>query len=275
MGSVGAFCGTPLFLFSISYKIYLVQTTRQGLNFKMKYRVLKDHRAIMEAVFSEIVMRSQVVRKSQIAGGVNVALLGGSTVDFMVSFLNENLGLNLEGINFFMGDERLVPLDSSENNSYRFLRNLRVKTNLIRVDTSLGRLGMKRDYLARLGDCDALDGFDFMILGVGTDGHTLSVFPRDLDRDLCDDFQGRRILDFYVREGDGQVRMGFTIPFAMRAKRIFFIALGVGKREIVREVILDGNRGLPVTVLLMDNGNSILFSDRDAGKLLEECRDEK
>lgn len=227
----------------------------------MKYKVEKDPNIIIKTIFSEIIDRSQKEKN------VTVALLGGSTIDYVVDYLNENTSIDLDRITFFMGDERLVPIDDSENNSYNFLKNLKVPLTIIRVNTSLDKIAMKNDYLANVKKYTALDGFDFMILGVGNDGHTLSVFPKDLATDI----KNKNILDFYCRESDNQKRISFTIPFAIKTKKLFFIALGDSKKEIVKDIIINKNNSLPVTYVLKENKNSILYCDENSGKLLQDA----
>src|SRR5262249_32986322 len=125
----------------------------------------------------------------QIRGRFTTALSGGSTPKSLYSLLASGAVPNLpwEKLFFFFGDERFVPPDHPESN-YRMAREtglfskgpndhvFRVPTEAKDADTAAAdyEQTMQKFFSLQAGD---VPRFDLILLGLGPDGHTASLFP--------------------------------------------------------------------------------------------------
>lgn len=128
----------------------------------------------------------------------NLALTGGSSAGFLATELRQrrwHAAVPWERVHLWWGDERFVPASHAESNfgaAFRDLLNesgLPVPTSNIHpvpVDTALAdgqnEAWTADAYASEIGTClprheSGLPAFDVILLGVGTDGHILSVFP--------------------------------------------------------------------------------------------------
>jgi 6-phosphogluconolactonase len=105
--------------------------------------------------------------------------------------------------------------------------------------------------------------FDLVVLGIGTDGHTASLFP------------GLPALDekekwvVAVKGGDPDVhRLTLTLPVLNAARRLVFIASGQKKAEIIKEVFTGGQPHQPARRIRPASGELIWLMDRKAAALL-------
>ena len=126
-------------------------------------------------------------------GLASVALSGGNTPKRLYEILSDSpysTRMQWDKIMFLLGDERLVPIDNEESN-YLMVKNTLLKnpaikeSSLLRVYTDLATPGAAAlDYeLAIKKHLRVKDGefpvIDLILLGMGPDGHTASLFPRD------------------------------------------------------------------------------------------------
>jgi 6-phosphogluconolactonase len=179
-----------------------------------------------------------------------VALSGGSTPKALYERLHPD-DLPWEKVELFFGDERKVPLDDERSN-YRM-----VKTALLdRIPVTAHPLVDATAYDALLRDRGP---FDLLLLGMGEDGHTASLFP------------GSPALgehDRWVVEAPGvepaRERFTITAPVIVAARHILLLVGGKGKAEVLREV-LEGPRGQhPAQLALEGNGEAVWLVDRAA-----------
>lgn len=143
-------------------------------------------------------------------------------------------------IHFFWGDERYVPPDHPDSNQ-RMAR----AAWLDRIDIPPGNIHPMptqsgdpvldaRAYEAELRDffgeeSPEIPRFDIIVLGMGDDGHTASLFPHT-------DALGVRDRLITVGNKDGQPRLTFTIPLIDRARCVIFIVAGESKRPALAAV---------------------------------------
>lgn len=115
-------------------------------------------------------------------GAFNVAISGGSLPKLLSQALNGNGDINSSDIDFsnwvvFLADERIVPLDDTDSN-YRSIKSFFPTMDVIPIDPNLTPAQCATDYQAaltgKLGDSPV---FDAVLLGLGPDGHTCSLFP--------------------------------------------------------------------------------------------------
>ncbi|MDT7604245.1 MAG: 6-phosphogluconolactonase [Acidobacteriota bacterium] len=211
------------------------------------------------------------------SGRFSVALSGGSTPRRIYELLaGEELraAVDWSKVHIFFGDERCVPPDDDESN-YRMAR----ETLLSRVSVApenIHRMTGEGDAVAnaRLYEDDlraffgevALPAFDLVMLGLGEDGHTASLFP------------GSRALDERAAwvtanrvEKLGAFRLTLTAPVINNAAHVMFVVAGAGKAERLREVI-EGARDphrLPAQLIRPARGTLEWYADRAAAAKLK------
>ena len=172
-------------------------------------------------------------------------------------------------VKIYLSDERCVPEDDPYSN-YGMIRetlvlplNMPVE-NLTRVPVELGATLAARAYADDLADglggSKAEPTLDLAILGVGTDGHTASLFPNG---EALKEEEALAAPGGYGPEGLERVTL--TYPALARAKEVWILALGVEKQRIV-QAILGSRNGLeycPVSELVeRAQGRVTLWSDR-------------
>ena len=206
----------------------------------------------------------------------NVAISGGATPRIMYRLLaTEHLSERMPWLdtNVFWVDERCVPYDD-ENSNYGAVReDLISKVPIIQshfhpmsVDT-IPEEGAKqyRDLLDKFFHIKTgeFPVFDLIFLGIGTDGHTASLFPGQTS------LKEKECTIVAVNGGDPNVpRLTMTYPVINNAKSIVLIVSGEGKAEVVRTIIEEGDTNLPASRVIPIHGRLIWLLDVDAAALL-------
>ncbi|CAH8657769.1 unnamed protein product [Schistosoma intercalatum] len=117
---------------------------------------------------------------------VTIGLSGGSMPHLLAPHLCSFSEINWELVHFFYCDERLVPLDSEDSNHHCYQELLYSKinipsSNIHTVNTTLSLEDSAADYQKQLlsffGTANGYPRFDLLLLGMGPDGHTCSLFP--------------------------------------------------------------------------------------------------
>jgi 6-phosphogluconolactonase len=162
-----------------------------------------------------------------------ICLSGGSTPQTMYGMLASDefaSRMHWKRWHVFFGDERQVPLDDDRSNYANARREL-----LDRVPIPHGQIhpltdadqyeGMLRSFFG--ARCD----FDVLLLGMGDDGHTASLFPGSIS--LME--EERWVIEPPDVVG-GMARYTLTLPALSAARRTFFLVSGAGKHDALRRV---------------------------------------
>lgn len=178
-------------------------------------------------------------------GRFTLALTGGSSpVQLYKTLATEAYLKRVEWSKVFVfwGDERWVPLDDSRSNARMafdtLLDHVPVPENQIFPMWSEGKEpgqfaeGYEGQLKLVLGDSGK---FDLILLGMGDDGHTASLFP---GTEVLE--EAERWVKAYYLEPQQMYRITLTAPLINRAKKIVFLAFGENKATALREV-LEGN----------------------------------
>jgi 6-phosphogluconolactonase len=179
-------------------------------------------------------------------------------------------------IHFFVVDERYVPFIHPDSNFGMLKRELFScipipQENLHPMPTSFECPQMAAEcYEAELRDFFKLDegGFpecDFMLLGMGRDGHTASLFPETPQLAAAD----RLVVDVDYAKVP-QSRLSLTLPVINHSQEICFLVLGQDKASMVKEVVDGGAAGQvsPAALVRPKSGNLTFFLDRPAASRL-------
>jgi 6-phosphogluconolactonase len=176
---------------------------------------------------------------------INIALSGGSTPLKMYEKLRllHYESINWGNVNFFWGDERCVPPDHEESNYGNAFQTLLQYMNLpedniqrIRGENDPDKESKRYEKLLkeRLPSKDGLPYFDLIVLGVGEDGHTASIFPNRLDL-----FDTDHWVSPAIHPHTQQNRITLTGELINNAGIILFIALGKTKNKILKDIFKD------------------------------------
>ncbi|XP_015705947.1 6-phosphogluconolactonase [Coturnix japonica] len=218
-----------------------------------------------------------VQRAAQSGGRFTLGLSGGSLVGLLARELPSaaSTGTGTGAGPWFVAfcDERLVPPEHPESTfgSYRdrlFLRLPEPKPTVLGVDTGLSADEAARDYAERLREAfhgDAVPVFDLLLLGVGPDGHTCSLFP---NHPLLQEKE-KIVAAITDSPKPPPERITLTLPVLNAARTVVFIATGEGKAAVIKR-ILEGNEdnSLPAALVRPHTGQLLWFLDEAAAKEL-------
>jgi 6-phosphogluconolactonase len=182
-----------------------------------------------------------------------VALSGGSTPRKLYRLLADKPHLPWAETHVFWGDERCVPPDHEESNGgmawREFLSRVPIpEQNIHRIPGMLGSNEAADRYQATLlqifGPGDP-PGFDLILLGMGTDGHTASLFPGRFP----DPPDPRWVIPATAPpDAAFPERVTLTLPVLNAAHRVWFLVTGEEKRPVVEAILGDtegAGRGYP------------------------------
>jgi 6-phosphogluconolactonase len=249
---------------------------------KAKYdlEIYSTPAALFEAAAQDFV--EQATAAVEARGRFTVALSGGSTPKGLFAVLSKKDHdlLPWEKMFFFWGDERHVPPGDADSN-YRMAREtllskvLVPEKNIFRVqaeDPDAGQAAEK--YEATLKQFFGLAAgqfpqFDLILLGMGPDGHTASLFPHT--KGLAE--KQRLVIANWV-EKFSTYRITFTAPVLNAARVVEFLIAGADKAPAVREV-LEGNASAeeyPSKMVRPENGKLVFRLDQLAASELTKTR---
>lgn len=172
----------------------------------------------------------------------SVALAGGSTPRvFYEELARDHADHPWQELEVFFSDERCVPPDHPDSN-YRMAEEA-LLSKLPAPGAKVHRMpgefcdaeGYERELRAVLGDRPV---FDLVILGLGEDGHTASLFPGDPALDETERLVAR------VERPD-HARLTLTLPVLSAARMAMFLVAGESKRRALRRLLAD--EGIPAT----------------------------
>lgn len=181
--------------------------------------------------------------------GGTVALSGGSTPKLLFRIMTEKYhSTDWSKIRCFWVDERLVPTEDSESNYGEFCRILipavvpatSVFPVKYDIDASRSLSEAEKAIREQVPFAGAFPQFDLILLGIGEDGHTASIFPDNLQL-----FDTTDVVSLAVHPQTGQRRVTLTGNVINNAKRVVFLCTGKGKKEILYDVIRKKNKQLP------------------------------
>lgn len=236
-------------------------------------RVSRDADAFADAaaaVFIESAIASVADR-----GRFSIALSGGSTPRAVFARLagdeTARLKVSWRQIDWWWSDERTVPPGDPDSNFRMAFESLlghvpidpaRVHRLKGEVEPAQAASEYERELRAAFGvSAGEIPRFDLVLLGLGADGHTASLFPGTpavTERErlvVANDVPAMRA-----------VRLTFTLPLINRARRVAFLVSGAEKAPILARV-LEGPRGaLPAQLVSPDDGELVWIVDSAAAR---------
>lgn len=235
-------------------------------------RVLTTPQELFAAAADEVIQLANQAVSAR--GRFTIALSGGSTPKSLYNLLatNARTALPWEKMFFFWSDERHVPPDNPESN-YRManeamLSKVPVPTaNVFRPATeNTDAEAVATEYEATLKKFFQLSAgqfpqFDLILLGMGPDGHTASLFPGTAGLQ-----EKNRIVIANWVEKLKTYRLSFTFPVLNAAACVTFLVSGTDKADVLKGVLEESAPGAPYPASLVnpEHGKLIWFLDRAA-----------
>ena len=206
-----------------------------------------------------------------------LALSGGSTPEFIFRYLSENYAerIDWEKLLIFWGDERCVPPEDNESN-YRMayeslLQNVPIPdVNIFRIRGEDDPETEAKQYSELVSSMvpffNGTPQFDLMLLGLGDDGHTASIFP-----DRKDLLTASQLFEVAVRPDRKQKRITATGRIINNSSKIYYIVTGKDKAGIVSEIIekKSGAEQYPASGIKPVSGHLVWMLDAGAASLLK------
>ncbi|MFQ5776545.1 MAG: 6-phosphogluconolactonase [Terriglobia bacterium] len=234
----------------------------------------------LESLSREAAQRlaTAAANRSTRAAPFRVALAGGSTPRQLYTLLaSEEFRTRIpwQQMHFFWGDERLVPKDHPQSN-YRMaveslLKHVPVPgENIHPVPTQASLDGSALAYEQTLrthfNQRRGVPAFDLILLGLGADGHTASLFPHAATLE-----EKERLVVAHNPPTVPLARVTFTLPLLNKAQRIFFLVAGEEKAAALHQVVEGGER-LPAQRVAPRKGELVWLVDVAAASQLQQLR---
>ena len=242
-------------------------------------RILPDAAAVTRRAAEFFVQAAQEAVVT--SDSFTVALSGGSTPKNLYSLLADDAGLRAqlpwEKMHFFFGDERHVPPDHPDSNfrmanEALFAKALVKPSRITRIKGEYAdaeKAALEYEQALRgyfIMEAGALPRFDLVLLGMGDEGHTLSLFPgtkalhAPADRIVVRNWVGKLYTE----------RITLTASAVNQANRVIFLVTRADKAPALKAV-LEGPyepEQLPAQLIQPAHGKLLWLVDKAAGALL-------
>jgi 6-phosphogluconolactonase len=238
----------------------------------MNLNVFKSEQEVLQRLAEFFITVAQ--QSISANGRFSVALSGGSSPKKLYELLASNYKNNLEWnkVYFFFGDERYVS-HTDPNSNYLMVKRALFdplvisETQIFPVDTSVEPKVAAEKYTEVIRDFFKKEemSFDLVLLGLGDNSHTASLFPNTPV--LNDELPS--VKEVYL-EDQKVYRITFNAPLINLAHRITFLVYGEGKAAAVHHVI-EGKQDItffPAQLIKPIDGELHWFLDRPAASRL-------
>jgi len=227
-------------------------------------------RLIIDAAKNAINMRDRFV----------IALSGGHTPGQLYTHLSKppfRDQIPWDKTFVFWGDERCVPQDDEQSNAHMartlLLDHIDIPTtniNTVPADLPPIKAAIEYEHTIKKFFGEAPPRFDLIILGLGENGHTASLFPQS---DAV--YENTSLVrEVYVAE-QKMFRITMTANLINQARNIVFLIEGENKAEILKTVLTAPYQPdkYPAQLIKPENGNLYWYTDNKAAMLLRACRE--
>lgn len=207
-------------------------------------------------------------------GRFSLALSGGQTPKGVYAVLASpdfKDKIDWKKVHVFWGDERPVVRTHPDSN-FRMAKEALLDAagipqgNIHRIGSEEDPMLAAQQYEDELRDFfDIAEGdfpaFDLILLGMGDDGHTASLFPESEALEIKD----RLVVDNYVKKLNTH-RITFTFPVINHARNVLFLVSGSSKSKMIKQVLENVNAGitLPSQMVNPVHGSLYWFLDKNA-----------
>ncbi len=236
--------------------------------------VLPDSKALIQRSLELVLekLRQAIAERNT----ATIALSGGSTPKPLYEALAQQ-DLPWEKLQIFWGDERYVPHDHPDSNALMARQawldkvpipaaNIHpMPTDESDPNDAATRYDRELRQLLKL-EQGQFPQIDVMLLGMGDDGHTASLFPRTNALQVCD-----RLVT--VGNKDGQPRITLTIPVINESKAIIFVVAGENKQAALAQIFAPDpdTETYPSSLIHPEHGELWWLLDQAAGANLPQA----
>lgn len=201
---------------------------------------------------------------NQKEGRFSIALSGGSTPKVWFEYLAQipKDDIDWGSVHVYWGDERCVPPDNEDSNYGMTKKHLLElidipEKNIHRIKGELKPEEASSQYEHEL-KANLSEGnipvFDLVILGMGDDGHTASIFPHEINLWDSDDF-----CVVATHPTSGQQRVSLTGKVINSARSVAFLVTGKSKAEKIHEILETNDAQSPYPASLVNPTEGILY----------------
>lgn len=209
---------------------------------------------------------------------VHIALSGGSTPKIVFEELASNFldKIDWNGVHLYWGDERCVAPTDSESNYKMTVDYLISKINIpqenihrIKGEEAPSKEAIRYSevLVKELPQENNLPKFDLVILGMGDDGHTASIFPHEINL-----WDSKNICEVAIHPDSGQKRISLTGAVINNADTVAFLVTGECKKEKV-DIIINKKgdyKQYPASLVAPKSNNLIWFLDTAAAQEIKK-----
>lgn len=207
---------------------------------------------------------------------VSIALSGGMTPTILYKLLSNEYKLKFqwEKIHLYWVDERCVPPSHSESNygnmlgvMLKYIAIPEKNVHYIQGDNFFENEVLR--YSTELNETLPLSNgipiIDIVLLGMGNDGHTASLFPNQMEN-----LNSERIVIHSINPANNQKRITLTAKIINQAKNILFFVTGSNKSELLSTIILHktGYQLFPASFIHPSLGLVQWYLDKQAAQML-------
>ncbi len=248
------------------------------MNTSPEIRVLTTPQELFAAAAEEVVRRAEDAVANR--GRFTIALSGGSTPKNLYNLLATNARTSLpwDRMFFFFGDERHVPPTDPDSN-YRMADEAMLSKVPV-PSANVFRFAAENSDAAAVAEAyektlrkffelkaDGVPRFDLILLGMGPDGHTASLFPGTAGLQE----KSRLVIANWVEKLNTH-RLSFTLPVLNAARCVAFLVSGTDKAQVLQTVLEQDAPGeqYPAKLVRPTDGKVIWFLDRAAASGLSQ-----
>lgn len=237
-----------------------------------KILVFEDKQKLVKA-FTNHFINLMNLKKSNF----NVALSGGSTPKIWFEELvkNHKDDIDWDRVHLYWGDERCVPPDDEDSNYGMTKKYLLDHINIPaeNIHRILGEQNPEKaadhykvELFQNLSQ-GSVPIFDLVILGLGDDGHTASIFPHQIEL-----WDSEKYCVVATHPDSGKRRVSLTGRVINGARSVAFLVTGDKKADIVMEILhkKEGSASYPASRVSPEKGNLYWFLDKPAASHISE-----
>lgn len=217
-----------------------------------------------------------ITKSAKAQKNITIALSGGSTPELLFKILYDKYGKEVpwQYVHFFWGDERCVQPSDTESNfgmaSKELLSKIEIpEENIHRIKGEDDAYNEAERYSEEISlfteKRDSIPMFDVVLLGLGDDGHTASIFPGNLKLLGTD-----KICEVAFHPVSDQKRITITGRVINNACTVSFLVTGRKKNRVVEEILknLPPSKSYPASFIIPVYGDLNWFLDKDAADRL-------
>ncbi len=232
-------------------------------------RVYSDLAGVSEGVAESI---TEKITTTPADGIFNLALAGGNTPRTLYKLLATDFRDRIpwNRVHLFWGDERYVPPGDPQSN-YRLVReslldHIKIPaSNIQSMRTDFANpddAATSYEMVLRRHFSSSWPAFSLVLLGLGVDGHTASLFPGSSALE-----ERKRWVLSTIGPTEPRLRLTLTLPAIAHAEQVYFLVAGSDKANAMQRSLTEGSN-TPAARLLAEKPDSVFWTDAAASRNL-------